>query len=141
MVSFEGGCHCGAITVRFSTAQPADVLVPRADQCGFCRKHNAAVISDPAGRLVVTVSERAGPSYRFGLGITDFHVCKGCGVFVAATRLDGNAVFGVVNLYSLDDGAPFSQLAEKVSFEGENTAERQARRRVRWTPAEVRHGT
>jgi len=85
MACFEGGCHCGAITVRFTSDMPFDSLVPRADQCGFCRKHNAAVISDPAGHLDITSAEAAGPPYRFGLHITDFHICKQCGVFVAAT--------------------------------------------------------
>ena len=59
----EGGCHCGAITLAFSTARvPADTA-PRACDCSFCRAHGAAFVTwagfpeaqvridDPEGRL------------------------------------------------------------------------------------------
>jgi hypothetical protein len=135
MTCYEGGCHCGAIAVRFTTEQPASALVPRADQCGFCRRHNAAVISDPAGRLEIDIAERAGTPYRFGLEITDFHVCKQCGVFVAASGTGESASLGVVNIHALRDRDLFSSRAAAISFDGESVAERQARRRLHWTPA------
>jgi hypothetical protein len=137
MAWFEGGCHCGAITVRFTSDLPVDLLVPRADQCGFCRKHNAAVISDPAGHLEVTIAETAGPPYRFGLSITDFHICKQCGVFVAATGTGEDELRGVVNIHALFDRERFSQPPVAVSFDGESVAQRQARRRRYWTRASV----
>jgi hypothetical protein len=137
MVSFEGGCHCGAIKVRFTTDQPAASLVPRADQCGFCRKHNAAVISDPAGHLDITIAERAGAAYRFGFNITDFHLCNQCGVFVAATGIGDDELRGVVNIHVLQDREQLAQSPMTVSFDGESVVDRQARRRVHWTPASV----
>ena len=49
----EGGCHCGAITLAFSTARvPADTA-PRACDCSFCRAHGAAWVSDAAAQLVL----------------------------------------------------------------------------------------
>lgn len=137
MTCFEGGCHCGAITVQFTTELPNDALVPRADQCGFCRRHHAAVISDPAGQLDIRIAAQAGAPYRFGLEITDFHVCKQCGVFVAATGVDDDPLRGVVNIHALDGRDALTQPPVAVSFEGEDIAERRARRRVRWTPASV----
>jgi len=62
---------------------------------------NAAVISDPR-HLDITSAEAAGPPYRFGLHITDFHICKQCGVFVAATAPRGGAA-RVVNIHALHD--------------------------------------
>jgi hypothetical protein len=137
MTIFEGGCHCGAITVSFTTELANDALVPRADQCGFCRRHHAAVISDPAGQLDIRIVAEAGQPYRFGLGITDFHVCKRCGVFVAATGVGDDPLRGVVNIHALHDRQAFAQPPVAVSFDGEDIAERRARRRIRWTPAKV----
>ena len=131
-------CHeCGAIMVRFTTDLPEDALEPRADQCGFCRRHHAAVISDPAGQLDIRIAAQAGPPYRFGLEITDFHVCKQCGVFVAATGADDDPLRGVVNIHALDERQAFARPPVAVSFDGEDIAERRARRHVRWTPASV----
>ena len=135
MTCFEGSCHCGAITVRFTTNLPDNALVPRADQCGFCRRHHAAVVSDPAGHLDIRITAQAGLPYRFGLETTDFHVCKQCGVFVAATGLGDDPLRGVINIHALHDRQALAQPPVAVSFDGEDIAERRARRRVRWTPA------
>jgi hypothetical protein len=139
MARFDGGCHCGAITVSFTTGQPPAGLIPRADQCGFCRRHNAAVISDPNGALAIAIAAPAGSPYRFGLNITDFHVCRNCGVFVAATGGKGEQLVGVVNIHALNDRAQLSAPPVAVSFDGEGIAERQARREHHWTPATVTH--
>ena len=136
-VSLDGGCHCGAIRVRFLPRCPVDSLVPRADQCSFCRKHNAAVVSDPGGQLEISLSGQAGTPYRFGLGITDFHVCRSCGVFVAASWNDGEDRRGVVNIHALVDRALLSQDPVAVTFDSEGVAEREARRRLHWTPVTV----
>jgi hypothetical protein len=137
MTCLEGGCHCGAITLRFTTDLALDALVPRADQCSFCRKHNAAVVSDPAGQLDIVIAERAGPAYRFGLEITDFHLCRQCGVFVAATGIGDDPLRGVVNVHALRERERLSRPPVAVGFDGETIAERQARRRQHWTPASV----
>lgn len=74
--------------------------------------------------------------YKLGLGITDFHVCQNCGVLMAATWVDSDgSVFAVVNVRALDDAAAFTAEPLKANFDGENLAEREARRRAGWTPA------
>lgn len=137
MFRFDGGCHCGAITVRFLSSRPAHELVLRADQCSFCRKHHAAVLSDPDGLLEISFSKQAGAPYRFGLHITDFHVCGRCGVFVAASWSDAQQRRGVVNIHALTDRASLSQAPLPVDFDGEGLDQREARRRVGWTPARL----
>ncbi|MGD9811906.1 MAG: hypothetical protein AB7U35_11320 [Sphingobium sp.] len=138
--SYRGSCHCGRYAVVFSSALGPEAFTPRADQCGFCRKHNQAAISDPAGDVEIMLPADAPPPYRFGLGITDFHVCDRCGVFVAASWSDDDALYAVVNYRALDDLAAFTQAPVAIDFEGEDLAAREARRRKGWTPARIRKG-
>jgi hypothetical protein len=76
--------------------------------------------------------------YRFGLEITDFHICARCGVYVAASWLDGPDRFGVVNINALDERAAFTGAHIETDFSGEDVAARSARRRQAWTPMTVR---
>lgn len=135
--TFSGGCHCGRFRIELSTWRAAEDFTPRADGCGFCRRHNAAAIADPDGFLVVRAPADAPEPYRFGLMITDFHVCDRCGVWVAATWCDGEHLYGVVNVPALDDRALFSAAPVDVDFDHEDRAAREARRRTNWTPAKM----
>ena len=85
----NGGCHCGNITLCFNISSSFDELPIRACQCSFCRKHNVRATADPNGELEVYIKDKSKLSkYRFGLGITDFLVCKECGIYVAAVMED-----------------------------------------------------
>lgn len=140
MTDHAGSCHCGRITMTFSTGIVPEDFVARADQCGFCQRHCAMAIADPAGSLVVRLPVDAPMPYRFGLGITDFHVCDRCGVWVAATWRDGERLYGVVNVPALDERARFATAPVAVDFDDEDVAAREARRRANWTPARVEIG-
>ena len=138
MTTYAGGCHCGRFRIEFTTERAPAEFTPRADGCGFCRRHNAAAIADAEGALVVRAPAGAPEPYRFGLNITDFHVCDRCGVWVAATWADADGrTYGVVNVPALDDRAAFAAQAVEVDFDGEDVAAREARRRRTWTPAAV----
>lgn len=125
-----GQCHCGAIRVIFETAR---ILVPRACQCSFCRKHGARTVADPEGSAVLEL----GPDtlrYRFGSGTTDFLICGRCGIYVgAAAELDGQ-IYATLNLNALDDPRP-DLAATPVSYDGEEANAKADRRREKWTPA------
>lgn len=130
MTRLEGGCHCGAITAVFETAlAPADIEV-RADQCGFCRRHGAKTVSDPAGRLTLRFAEDAVRRYRFGARTAEFLVCRDCGAYVASVMEH----FGVLNVVGADIAVLASRAARPVDYDGESADERRARRRQRWTP-------
>ena len=76
----EGRCHCGNLSVTFDTAQDAGRVPLRECGCAFCRKHGATSVTDPAGSLEVRIADAALVSrYRFGLGTSDFLVCRRCG--------------------------------------------------------------
>ncbi|MDB5673742.1 MAG: hypothetical protein JWM65_724 [Sphingomonas bacterium] len=137
MTSYAGGCHCGRITMTFTTALAPESFVPRMDQCGFCQRHRAMAIADPGGSLEVHLPPDPPQPYRFGLGITDFHVCDRCGVWVAATWRDVERLYGVLNVPALDARERFSGAAVCVDFDGEDVAAREARRRLNWTPARI----
>jgi hypothetical protein len=94
-------------------------------------------LSDPNGSLRVYLPADPPKPYRFGLNITDFHVCDRCGVWVAATWQDGDRFLGVFNLPALDDRSLFDSRPVAVNFDGEDIQTREARRRVAWTPARI----
>jgi hypothetical protein len=134
----EGRCHCGNIVIQMETrADPAELPL-RACACTFCRKHGARTTSDPAGRVRIQVSHAGLLSrYRWGLATADFFVCARCGVYAAAVLTEGAAAWAIVNAGVFDDQAPWQREPQPVSYEGESAAERIARRKLRWTPAEV----
>jgi hypothetical protein len=133
-VSYSGGCHCGAISLRFLSARP---LAPRACGCSFCRKHGARSVSDPDGFALISWSPDRPPiHYRFGLGSADFLICAICGVYVAAVVEIGGDLHSVLNLSTFDE--PRLDLAgTPMDYEGERVEDRTERRRRVWTPTEL----
>lgn len=100
---FRGGCHCGALALAFSTALVPAATAPRACDCGFCRAHGAAWISDRDGRLII----RSAPpdrlrAYRQGSLEARFLLCGECGVLVAVVFDDGSHLHAAVNSNCLD---------------------------------------
>jgi hypothetical protein len=138
----RGGCHCGNIKVTFETALDPRALPLRACQCAFCRRHGGVTTSDPAGRLMVAVAEPGQlQRYRFALGITDFLICRTCGVYVAATMEAEGRVLGVLNVNVLDEHEPFARRPEPMQYGAETADDREARRAKVWMPVElVMHG-
>lgn len=140
--TLRGACHCGALHLTFETSTPVEALPLRACACSFCRKHGVRTTSDPAGTVSFTVDD---PSllqrYRFGTRTTDTLICRNCGIYLAAvTEIDG-ALYAVINVNALDDRSGFARAPEVMHYDGESAEQRQARRRVKWTPATLDAGT
>jgi len=141
MNEFHGRCHCGNMEVIFSTEKAPEDFSPRACQCSFCRKHSTRALSDPAGHISLSAQnpdllER----YRFGTGITDFLVCKTCGVYVAAYMDDGDDAYANVMASVLDDHESFPAAAAPTDYGNEDAAGKRQRRREKWTPASLNVG-
>jgi hypothetical protein len=135
MKTLRGGCHCGNLQIAFETARDPGELPLRACQCSFCRRHGGITTSDPAGKLRVEVGQPDRLArYRFALGITDFLICRTCGVYVAAVM----ETLGVLNANVLDDREPFARQPEPMQYGAEAVEDRQARRSKVWMPVEVR---
>lgn len=135
MAIHEGGCHCGAIRMTYSSAVPAAEHALRACQCSFCRRHGSIAVSDPDGAVEIRIGDEAKASrYRFGLGTADYIVCRECGVYVAAVMTEGGKSWSVAIVNALDDRVDFAGPVEPVDFSAEDEGDRRARRRARWTP-------
>ncbi len=133
-----GGCHCGHLELTFETRRRPGELTVRACGCSFCRRHGVRAVSDPKGRVEFVVHDLAQLNrYRFGLGIAEFLICRTCGVYVGAIMADVGTTYATINVNVLATPGVFTQGAVPVSYDRESAAERRARRRVRWTPAEV----
>ena len=135
MRTFEGCCHCGALSFAYQTAVPPARWSVRACQCGFCRAHAVATTSDPSGRLSFHVRQKASVQrYRFGLATADFLVCRACGVYLGAQAQTARGAFGIVNTRALTPLPAELPLAVAADYGSEDATQRLARRAQRWTP-------
>lgn len=104
MTLMHGSCHCGALNIEFSTSKRAENFQPRACDCSFCRKHGAAYISDPQGKLsIIQRRARALHDYRQGSNTARFLLCKDCGVLVGVALDHESGIYAAVNVGCLDD--------------------------------------
>ena len=132
---YEGQCHCGAICVELTTDRPPGDQVLGACQCSFCRKHNARAFSDPKAHVTLTAADPQHiQRYSFGLKTSDQIICRRCGVYVAMTLTDGDQVWSVINIDTLDDRALFNRAPEARDYNAEDREGRIARRKARWCP-------
>ncbi len=142
MALMTGGCHCGNIEVVFETDIAPEETEPRACQCSFCRRHQSRAVSDPDGRLRITVADSDLLSrYRFGLKSIDFLVCRACGVYVAGFMPDptDDRAFATLMVSALEDRARFPSPVAK-DYDAQSGQQRTARRRKVWTPASLTIG-
>jgi hypothetical protein len=130
-----GSCHCGAIGFSYRTHQPPSSWNVRACQCSFCRAHAGLTTSDPSGSIEF-LEHRVGllQRYRFGLRITDFLLCRACGVYIGAEIQTGTGRFGVINIHALRPIPAGLGPAIAMEYGSESSAERIGRREERWTP-------
>lgn len=142
MTDHKGGCHCGNITVTFTTDKDPAEIVPRACQCSFCRKHATRALSDNAGHIHLQVRD-AGllGRYRFGLKVGDYVFCKSCGVYVSAYMADGapgneGRAWANVMANAMDDREAWAP-TEPIEYGVETEDGKRERRRHKWTPASM----
>ena len=140
----RGNCHCGNISFALAL-DPGPVEIPaRACDCTFCTKHGAVWTSSPHGALQVTIEDRSLVNeYAFATRTAVFYICRQCGVVPLATSELAGRHYAAVSVNALND-VPQSMLGRApVSFEGEDTESRLARRARNWIPdvAFVERGT
>jgi hypothetical protein len=134
-IIYEGQCHCGAIRVQLIIDKPPSDQILGACQCSFCRKHNARAFSDPRAQVILTATDREQLQlYTFGLKTSKQVICRQCGVYVAMILVDGDQVWSVINIDTLDDRALFTREPQPRDYSAEDHQGRIARRKARWTP-------
>ena len=130
----EGRCHCGAVRFTFHASQPPAQWTVRACQCSFCRAHGARTTSDPNGCVTFEIADASKlKRYRFATQTTDFLICYGCGVYLAAVLTSTRGQFATLNVNAIQCRPDLAEAAP-VSYDGESAEQRKARREQRWTP-------
>ena len=132
-MTIEGKCHCGNIAFSLTwDPEPAEIPA-RACDCTFCVKHGGVWTANPDGRLRVVVRDPALVSrYSFGTHTAEFHACARCGVVpVVTSRIDGK-LYAVVSVNAFEGIDPARLRRAPISFDGEETDSRLARRKRNW---------
>lgn len=130
----EGRCHCGSLKVEYSCPDAPEHITPRACGCSFCTRHGAQWTSSTHGRLRIRGDVNAHHAYRFGTATADFHICRNCGVVLAATSEIDGRLYAVVNLAVMDPSADSYAGASTSNFDDEALDDRLQRRASRWIP-------
>jgi hypothetical protein len=133
-IVLKGRCHCGAVETTFRPDKAVSAIDIRACQCSFCRRHGAATASDPFGAVTIRSGGRL-IRYRFGAGTTDFLICGGCGVYIAALLETESRLLATINVAGLRMAPLCDAVPMPADYEHEDGAARRARRLARWTPA------
>lgn len=136
-VTLSGSCHCGAIRAALHATRPAAELQARACQCSFCARHGAMTVSDPAGRAVFEIERAALARYQFETRTGTSLICGRCGTYAGVILEDGGRVWSAINVRGLAVPEFKDRVAEPVVYEGETSADRIARRKLKWTPTEI----
>lgn len=141
MTTYAGGCHCGDLTIEYTTALQPDEWPLRECQCSFCRKHAMLSTSDPNGEALIVVRDPTSlRRYRFATGVTDFLICANCGVYIGATVMsDGWAVLNARAMNCASDLVARS--AEPRVFDHESADERMARRVQMWSRCRIENNS
>jgi hypothetical protein len=91
--------------------------------------------SNPNGSLKVELKDRSLVSeYAFGTRTAVFHICRQCGVVPVVTSGIAGRLYAVVSVNAFNNVEPSMLQHAPVSFEGESTESRLARRARNWVP-------
>ena len=133
MMLICGSCHCRNITFSLRWDPDPTGIPARACTCSFCTKHGGVWTSNPNGSLRVLIQTPALVSkYAFGTRTATFHICRKCGVVPVVTSTIGNRLYAVVSVNAFEGVEPSLLRRSPVSFEGEEQADRLARRARNW---------
>jgi hypothetical protein len=135
--AFKGQCHCGAIRAALVASKPAAELQARACQCGFCTRHGAMTVSDPAGQATFEIDRAALTKYQFETRTGTTLLCARCGMYAGVILEDSGKTWSVINVRGLAVPEFKERVAEPVVYEGETPEQRIARRKQKWTPTEI----
>jgi hypothetical protein len=134
---YSGACHCGAIRGTLAASKPTADLQLRSCQCGFCTRHGAITVSDPAGRATFDIDRSVLNRYQFGTRTGTTLLCARCGMYAGVVLEDEGKTWSVMNVRGLAVPEFAGRAGEPVVYEGETPAQRIARRKVKWTPTEI----
>lgn len=98
----QASCHCGNLSAQVAFTDNLSTYTPRACDCDFCIKNGAAYISDPEGKLDITIKNSGEVSwYKQGTKLVELLICKNCGVMVAVIYSDNGKLYAGLNSKTL----------------------------------------
>lgn len=130
--TYQGGCHCGAVTVVLAWPEARGITAARCCGCDYCGLQAPVWTSHPDARLSVTAAPDALTAYRFGTRTADFMHCRQCGVLLAAICVLEGRQYAVVNLRIFPALDITALATESMDYDGEETGDRLRRRQRYW---------
>ena len=131
MNSYEGGCSCKNIVISLSLDSELSQHTPRACQCSYCKKKNAAYISFPDWKMEVRIKNSDQINkFRFSTRTADFVSCKICDELIYVVSKIGNKNYSVVNITAFKN-IKFPD-PDETDFDSEIQSERLIRRELNW---------
>lgn len=132
--TIHGRCHCG--NLRYTLAWPASSAPTlRACACDYCSRHGALWTSHPDAPVTLSIDDPARVlPYRFGTASADFLVCRRCGILTLTRCLLPSGARTVVNANTFENLALEHCARLATDFDGEDQAQRMARRQRNWSP-------
>ena len=137
----SGGCYCGNIQLDLQLANAPASYQPRACDCGFCRKHGAAYISDAQGTLRIRINDqRRSGTYRQGSELAEMLLCTHCGVLIGALYRAEGRIYATVNVRVVERAESFGveQAVSPLALEIQRRMHNRSQRRTRATGARCR---
>jgi len=77
MESYQGSCHCGAVTFSIRTDLGYSV---RCD-CSMCRRHGAIMVRCDQSDLEIHSGQDRLTQYRFNTRVAEHYFCRDCGIY------------------------------------------------------------
>ena len=112
-MTYQGGCHCGA--VQFEVDAPQDLEVEDCN-CSVCRMTGFLHLIVPKSKFELLSGSEVITTYRFNTGVAAHQFCKTCGIksfYLPRSNPDGVDV----NLRCL---TPQPRSVKIVPFDGQN---------------------
>lgn len=103
-MSFEGSCHCGAVSFSVAAELPTQAM---SCNCSHCRRKGFLLAFVPAAGVTITVGEERLVDYNFNRHVITHRFCDTCGCqpLAAGTAPDGSAT-AAVNLRCVPEADP-----------------------------------
>lgn len=96
-------------------------------------------VSDPAGNATFEIERAALTKYQFETRTGTTLLCARCGMYAGVILEDGGNIWSAINVRGLAFPEFKDRTAEPVVYEGETPEARIARRKLKWTPTELKY--
>jgi hypothetical protein len=97
MKTYQGSCHCGAVTFEVRTDFPELTIC----DCSICRRKNALMVKVHESQFRLLTGEDSLTEYRFNTMTARHFFCKRCGIYPFHRKRVTPDYFGI-NVFCLE---------------------------------------